>query len=83
MTKNKIMRPNYLTSVQISPSLFELAREHNIKWVDAMRVGISIMLAEKGVREYENNLNIVRLCREYKKKAGEFAQKAADLEQKS
>ena len=38
------------------------------------------MLAEKGVVEYQNDLNITRRIDELKIKAGEALQKLADLE---
>lgn len=73
-------RPWIKTSVNISPELYKLSRQHKIKFSEALRVGISIMLAEMGVTEYDNKLNIVRRCNELKLKAAEFAQRAADLE---
>lgn len=68
------------TTVLISPEFYELCKNNHIKFSEAVRVGISIMLAEKGVAEYDNKLNIVRRCKELKIKAAEYAQKAADLE---
>jgi hypothetical protein len=40
------------------------------------------MLAEKGVSEYDNNLNITRLLTETKLKAAEYARKVSELEEK-
>ena len=68
------------TSVNISPEFHKLCREHRIRFSEAMKVGISILLAERGLVEYDNKLNIVRRVEELKKKAGEYAQKASDLE---
>ena len=48
------------TSVQISPEFFKLCKENSIKFVEAMRTGISVLLAEKGIREYDNHLTIYR-----------------------
>jgi len=46
--------------VNISPEFYRLCKEHRIKFSEALRVGISLMLAEKGVSEYDNRLNITR-----------------------
>ena len=48
------------TSVLISPEFNELRKEYKITLSEALRVGLSILLAEKGVREYDNNLNVIR-----------------------
>ena len=48
------------TSVLISEEFFHLCKQHEIKFSEAMRVGISIMLAERGISEYDNKLNISR-----------------------
>ena len=76
----KYAKANVMTSVRISPEFYELCKKHRIQFSEAIRVGISVILAERGVREYDNNLNIVRRCNELKIKAAQFAQKAADLE---
>jgi len=67
------------TSVNISPEFYKLAKENYIMFSEAMRVGIAILLAEKGIAPYDNRLNIVRRAAEYKIKAAEYAQKAADI----
>lgn len=77
---SRIATPLIRTSVFISPEFYELSRLHHIKFSEALRAGISVILAERGVREYDNSLNIVRLVNEYKLKAAQYAQQAADLE---
>ena len=79
---NKMTRSSGMiqTSVLISPEFNNLRKKHEITLSEAVRVGISVILAEKGVREYDNQLNIVRLCTELKLKAASYAKKAADLE---
>jgi hypothetical protein len=71
-----------VTTVTVTPVFFELAKQNNISFTEAVRVGISIMLAEKGVSEYDNNLNITRLLTETKLKAAEYARKVSELEEK-
>ena len=72
--------PMITTSVRISPEFRDLAVKHHISFSEAIRRGIALMLAERGVKEYENDLNITRRCNELKLKAAEYAQKAADIE---
>lgn len=57
---NKTPTPFILTSIKLTPEFYKLAKQHSIKFTEAIRVGLSIMLAEKGVIEYDNNLNISR-----------------------
>ena len=76
----RFAQPWIRTSVNVSPELHELCRKHRIKFSDAMRTGISILLAEGGVREYDNKLNVVRRCNELKIKVAESLQKIADIE---
>jgi hypothetical protein len=52
--------PKVMTSVTISPEFYQECKKHDIGFSEAMRVGISVLLAEKGVAEYDNKLNIVR-----------------------
>ena len=52
--------PMINTSVRISPEFHQLAREHNIILTDALRIGLSIIFAERDIKEYDNRLNIVR-----------------------
>lgn len=75
-------KPWVRTSVNVSPEFYKLAKKHFIRFSEAMRVGISLLLSEKGVKEYDNALNITRRYREMKRKAAEYAQKAAELENK-
>ena len=52
--------PQIRTTILISPEFYSLCKKNGIKFVEALRVGISLMLAEKGIKEYDNNLNISR-----------------------
>ena len=75
-------QPFIRTSVNVSPEFHNLCKKYYIKFSDALRIGISISLAEKGIIEYNNQLNIVRLYNEAKRKAGAYAQRASDIENK-
>jgi hypothetical protein len=48
------------TTISLSVELHSLARENGISLSEAVRVGVGIMLAEKGVKDYDSNLNISR-----------------------
>lgn len=76
----RFAQPWIKTSINISPEMYELCRKHRIKFSEAMKRGISLMLAEIGVKEYDNNLNVVKRCNELKFKAADALQKLADLE---
>lgn len=60
---SKLALPSVVTSVRISPEFYRLAKENRISFSEAMRVGISTLLADKGVVEYDNNLNFTRKLR--------------------
>ncbi len=71
-----------ITSVSISPNFHKLCYEHHISFSEALRVGISIILAEKGLSEYDNNLNIYRKMILFRQKAEESLAKIYELEAK-
>ncbi len=68
------------TTVLISPEFNDLRKKHQITLSEALRVGISIILAERGEIEYDNKLNITKRCAELKIKAAKYAQAAANME---
>ena len=47
-------------STTVSPEFHALAREHRIKWSEAMRVGLAVIFGDLGIRPYDNKLNLVR-----------------------
>ncbi len=73
-------KPGIRTSVLISPEFYDLCKKHHIKFSEAMRVGIGILLGERGEVDYDNKLNLVRALQEYKLKAANALQKISDLE---
>ena len=52
--------PSPRIQTTVSHKFYQLAKQHHIQWAEALRVGISIILAEKGVSDYDNKLNIMR-----------------------
>jgi hypothetical protein len=72
--------PRVIRSVSLSYEFDKICRENEISISEATRRGISLMLSEKGIKDYDNDLNIVRRVQELKVKAAEALQKIADLE---
>lgn len=64
----------------ISDEFFNLAKENKIKWSEAMRVGIAISLGEKGVRQYNNNLNTQRIIMNARIRAEQELAKLQEVE---
>lgn len=68
-----------MASVKISTTISEefrdFAKRYHIKYSEAIRVGMAILLAEKGVVEYDNTLILHRKMRAYQTKAEECMRK--------
>ena len=69
------------TSVRISPEFHELCVKNFISFSDAMRIGISLILAERGIGEYNNDLNIVRQKQLLADKLVKYAEKYGKLKE--
>ena len=52
--------PRVIRSVSLSYEFDALCRKYEISLSEAMRVGISLILAERGEADYDNSLNISR-----------------------
>jgi hypothetical protein len=50
----------HMTSMKVSLQNKALAEQYKIKYSHAFRVGLGILLAERGVQEYDGNLNFMR-----------------------
>lgn len=74
--------PRVIRSVSLSFEFDALCREHQISPSEAIRVGISIILAERGIKDYDNNLNLFRRMQFFKSLAEEANQKIAKYETK-
>ena len=75
--------PMITTSVKISPEFHKLCIEHRISFSEAMRIGISLILAERGLTEYDNNLNLHRKMRLYQQMSEEANNKLNELQLKN
>ena len=70
------------TSVTMSPEFFALAKEHHIGFSEAMRVGLAVAFGERGIKEYDNKLNLYRKMVGFQKKAEELGQELEELKAK-
>ena len=75
-------QPFIRTSVNMSPEFHKLCREHRIKFSDAMRAGVSLLLAEKGAMEYNNNLNISRQLQKAQDALIKMSERMIELDEK-
>jgi post-segregation antitoxin (ccd killing protein) len=47
----------YVTTIYLKDELAKQAKENNISINEAVRIGIAILLKEKGIEQYDNPLN--------------------------
>ena len=73
--------PMITTSVRVSPEFHKLCIEKNISFSEALKIGISIILAERGEIEYDNNLNICRRTEKIRIKLEETINELNELKQ--
>jgi len=71
-----------IKTISISREFDDLATANKLSWTEAARIGMSILLADIGLAEYDNNLNLFRKMRQYQLLAQESLQKLNDLEEK-
>ena len=71
-----------IKSVSVSLEFDDLAKKNNISWSEASRVGMAVLLGDKGIREYDNNLNLYRKMNLFRVKAEESLAKIYELEAK-
>jgi post-segregation antitoxin (ccd killing protein) len=62
------------TSVLVSQEFYRLCKEYRIKFSEAIRVGIGLILAEKGVKEYDTTLNLTRKIQMVNQKLSQTSQ---------
>jgi len=70
------------TSVLISKEFYELAKKYNIKFSEALRVGLSLLFAEAGEMDYDNNLNLYRKMIFFKTELERMSQELESLKKK-
>jgi len=74
-------QPWVRTSVNVSPEFHTLCKQHHIQFGEALRVGISLLLADKGVVEYSNNIQVVRKITSLREQLEEISQKYYELKE--
>jgi len=78
----KLTAPRVIRTVSISYEFDTMCREHNISISEACRTGISLILAEKGLKEYDNDLNIMRRINLINQKLSETSEELNKLKEK-
>jgi len=79
----KTAKPWIMTSVKLSPEFYSLCKKHGIKITEAVRVGISLMLAERGEIEYDTNLNLFRKINQLREKLENTSKELEELKIKN
>jgi len=59
----------------LTPELRLKAEQNNIQMSEALRVGIGVILAERGLEEYDGMLNLYRKMQKYKDMTQEMSNK--------
>jgi len=67
-------------STTLSRELWEQAQEHGIKWSEALRIGTSYMLSERG-QLYQNPLQMERKLTVFRERLEEVSREKDELEQ--
>jgi hypothetical protein len=71
-----------IKSISVSSDFNNLAKENNLSWSEAARIGMSIMLGDKGIVEYDNKLNLKRKMDFFRGEAEKALSQLAELEEK-
>lgn len=77
-----LKEPRVTRCVSMSYEFDVLCRENNISPSEALRIGVSVMLAERGVKEYDNNLNLYRKMIMYQKEVERLSNECNTLKEK-
>ena len=77
--RNKTSPGMIQTTCLISPHYNELRKKHGITLSEVIRVGMSMILAEKDIAEYDNQLNLHRKMILFKQMAEEANSKLDQL----
>jgi|TARA_R100000501_G_C2618740_1_gene112202 hypothetical protein len=69
------------TSVTVSPEFFNMAKEHRLSFTEAIRIGLSLMFAERNLKPYDNKLNLYRKMQLFQAKAEELSNELETIKQ--
>ena len=64
----------------VSKELWNEAKQHKISISEAIRVGLAFILAEKGLKPYDNRLNLYRKMTKFQSLAQEMSQKMGEID---
>jgi len=70
-----------IITTTISPEFHKLAKEHGIKWAEAMRQGMAAILAEKGEIQFVNEVTIMKRMNVMRSQLEETSKKYYDLQE--
>ena len=73
----------YVTTISITGNMEVMAKEHKLSWSEAARRGMAMMLADLGVADYDNNLNLYRKMKHFQKIAEETSEQLEELKKKT
>ena len=66
--------------ISISREFEQLAEDNKISWSEAARVGMAMMLADLGLKEYDNNLNLFRKMNFFKTEMEKLMEKIENVQ---
>jgi hypothetical protein len=69
-----------IKTISVSLEFDKLARDNGVSWSEAARVGISVILGERGIQPYDNKLNLYRKMIRFKTMAEETLNRLSELE---
>ena len=77
--QKKINQPVIMSSLKIIPEHYDLCKKNNIKLSEAFKKGLFLILAEKGIEDYEPSLDIYKKMVFYKEEFQLISQKYTKL----
>jgi hypothetical protein len=73
------MKNTKIKSISVTNEFEKLAFDNRISWTEAARVGMSILLADKGIKDYDTNLGLYRKMKLFQDEATRRSQEAEAL----
>jgi hypothetical protein len=69
------------TSITVSPEFFNLAKKYHLSFTEATRIGLALLFAERGIKEYDNKLNLFRKMQLYQTRCEEMGKELTKLKE--
>jgi hypothetical protein len=69
-------------STTVSDEFWNLAKENNVAWNEALAIGLSIKFGDLGISEYDNKLNLKRKMDFFRTQAEQALQQLAEIQEK-